>query len=175
MAISVEVKAKYGFNRIDNLIARLQTKIGIEEVLKNLRGFAIKLEKGHNEQGILVQMIDGQGQEKGRVYASPEAFMSNGISYLFFEYFGTGRHAEMEHVGVTKHFIESGFTEWFIPVAKVEKPLRYPIITINNTDFYIAHGAKPNHFLTDAEFQSREENKEIVKNKLEEMLKEVCK
>lgn len=36
-------------------------------------------------------------------------------------------------------------------------------------------GAKANHFLGDAEFNSRKENKEIIKKKLDEMLKEICK
>lgn len=170
----MEIKAKYGLKRIDKLIASLQTDIGIEDMLKNLRLTAIKLEKGQNENGILVEMYDG-GNQKGRVYASPEQFMSNEISYLYFEYFGTGQFAEMEHVGTTKHFIESGFTEWFIPVDRASKPLKFPVITINNTDFYIAHGQKPNHFLQDAEFNTREENKEIIANKLREMAKSICK
>ena len=170
----MEINAKYGYKRIDELIASLQTSIGVEDVLKNMRLTAVKLEKGHNDEGILVQMYEN-GEEKGRVYASPEQFMSNSVSYLFFEYFGTGEHAEMEHVGTTKHFIESGFTQWFIPVGRVEKQLGYPIITINNTDFYIAHGVKPNHFLQNAEFETRTQNKEIIQNKLEEMLERICK
>ena len=170
----MEIKAKYGFKRINKLIASLQTDIGIEDLLKNLRLTAIKLEKGHNEDGILVEMYEN-GSQQGRVYATPDQFMSSGVSYLLFEYYGTGQYAEMEHVGKTKHFIESGFTEWFIPVDRVEKPLHYPIITINNTDFYIAHGSKPNHFLENAEFESREQNKEIIKNKLEGMLSKICK
>ena len=36
-------------------------------------------------------------------------------------------------------------------------------------------GAKANHFLGDAEFESRTENTEIAKKKLDEMLKEICK
>ena len=101
--------------------------------------------------------------------------MSNGVSYLFFEYFGTGANAEMEHVGKTKHFIQSGYTEWFIPVSKVEKALSYPVVNIQGIDFYIAHGSKANPFMSDASFQSREENVEVAKKKIEEMLKEVCK
>jgi len=101
--------------------------------------------------------------------------MSNGQSYLWFEYFGTGSNAEMPHVGNTKHFLESGYTEWFIPVAKVEKALGYPIVEIQGVQFYIAHGMKANHFMADAEFKSRNENVEIVKKKLDTMLKEVCK
>lgn len=169
----MEIKAKYNYKRIDELVASLQT-IGIEELLKNLRANAIKLEKGHNEQGILVQMIEG-GEEKGRVYATPEQFKSNGISYLFFEYFGTGKYAEMAHIGKTKHFIESGYTEWYIPVLKVPRALNYPVINIEGTDFYLAHGAKANHFLQDAEFNTREQNKEIIAKKLEEMCKRICK
>lgn len=101
--------------------------------------------------------------------------MSNGASYLLFEYFGTGQYAEQEHVGKTKHFIESGYTEWFIPVGKVEKALPYPVVNIQGMDFYIAHGMKANHFMGDAEFESRNENAEIVKKKLDDMLMEVCK
>lgn len=101
--------------------------------------------------------------------------MSNGASYLLFEYFGTGQYAEQEHVGKTKHFIESGYTEWFIPVGKVEKALPYPVVNIQGMDFYIAHGMKANHFMGDASFKSRNENAEIVKKKLDDMLMEVCK
>lgn len=36
-------------------------------------------------------------------------------------------------------------------------------------------GAKANHFLGDAEFESRNENTQIAKKRLNEMLKEVCK
>lgn len=36
-------------------------------------------------------------------------------------------------------------------------------------------GAKANHFLGDSAFKSRNENVEIAKKKLDEMLKEVCK
>ena len=121
-------------------------------------------------------MIDMSTNEvKGRVYADPSKFMSNGVSYLFFEYFGTGANAEMEHVGISKHFIESGYTEWLIPVSKVKKTLGYPIVNIQGVDFYIAHGMKANHFMGDAEFESRNENMEMVKKKLDEMLRECCK
>lgn len=170
----MEIKAKYGFKRIDSLIASLQTDIGIEDVLKNMRLTAIKLEKGHNDNGILVEMYE-DGVQKGRLYATPDEFMNAGVSYLFFEYFGTGRYAEMEHVGTTKHFIDSGYTEWFIPVDRVPRALNYPIITINNTEFYLAHGFKGNHFLQDAEFETREQSKEIIEAKLKEMFKKICK
>ena len=170
----MEIKAKYGYKRIDEIVKGLQTKIGIEDVLNNMRLTAIRLEKGHNDNGILVQMFE-DGEEKGRLYATPDQFMSNGISYLFFEYFGTGRHAEMGHVGKSKHFIESGYTEWFIQVSRVDRRLNYPIVTINNTEFYIAHGMKSNHFLQDAEFETRPQSTQIVQAKLKEMLVKICR
>ena len=172
--MGTSVKVKYNLKRIGNLIDKLKKLPIIEDVLKNMRGYAIKLEKGHNENGILIEMIDSSGFAKGRLYASPEAFMSNGVSYLFFEYFGTGEYAEMGHIGSSKHFIESGYTQWFIPVSSVDKKLGYPVVNIQGFDFYLAHGVKPNHFLTDAEFQSRVENKQILEREFVKMLKEVC-
>lgn len=86
-----------------------------------------------------------------------------------------GQYAEQEHIGKTKHFIESGYTEWYISVNKVGRSLSYPIVTIKGEQFYVAVGSKANHFLSDSEFKSRNENAEIVKKKLDEMLKEVCK
>lgn len=178
ISFDCKIKVKHNFKNIDAIIKKIPqvAKEITDDILNNIRGYAIRLEKGHNEEGILVEMIDMSTKEvKGKVYADPSKFMSNGVSYLFFEYFGTGANAEMEHVGKTKHFIQSGYTEWFIPVGKVEKALPYPVVNIQGMDFYIAHGSKANHFMADAEFKTRNENTEIVKKKLDEMLKEVCK
>lgn len=177
--ISCKFKVKNNFKNINTITQRLPqiAKDITEDVLNNIRGYAIRLEKGHNEAGILVEMIDMSTKEvKGKVYADPSKFMNNGVSYLFFEYFGTGQWAEMPHVpNPTEHFKKSDYTEWFIPVSKVEKALGYPIVNIQGVDFYIAHGMKASHFMGDASFQSREENADIAKNKIEEMLMEVCK
>ena len=59
----MEIKAKYGYRRIDKIIERLQKDIGIEELLKNLRGTAIKLEKGQNSEGILVEMYETENKK----------------------------------------------------------------------------------------------------------------
>lgn len=177
--ISCNIKVKHNFKNINAIVQKLPQIANTitEDVLKNIRGYAIRLEKGHNENGILVEMIDMSTKEvKGRVYADPSKFMTeNGQSYLWFEYFGTGQYAEQEHIGKTKHFIESGYTEWYIPVNKVGSSLSYPIVTIKRKQFYVAVGSKANHFLGDAEFKSRNENVKIVKKKLDEMLKEICK
>ncbi len=142
ISFNCNIKIKHDFRNIDAIIQRLPqaAKIITEDVLKNIRSYAIRLEKGHKDEGILVEMIDMSTEEiKGRVYADPSKFMTeNGQSYLWFEYFGTGQYAEQEHVGKTKHFIESGYVEWYIPVDKVGRTLNYPITTISGKQFYVA-------------------------------------
>lgn len=148
--ISCDIKVKHNFKNINTIIQKLpQTvKIATEDVLKNIRGYAIRLEKGHKEDGIIVEMVDMSTKAvKGRVYADPSKFMTeNGQSYLWFEYFGTGQWAEQEHIGKTKHFIESGYTEWYIPINKVGRTLNYPIVTISGKQFYVAVRSKSKSF-----------------------------
>lgn len=180
MAIKLKckIKAKHNFKKFNQIEKKLPQAIadGIEEVLKNLQTEAIRLEKGHNQEGIIIDRVDLSTKEvKSRVYADPTKFMNNGQSYLWFEYFGTGKYAEQEHIGTTKHFLESGYTEWFIPVNKVERKLNYPIVKFGNMQFYLAHGAKPNHFLSDAEFKTRDTNIETIEKQIYEMLREVCR
>lgn len=179
MKFDCQIKVKHNYKKINQIINDLpkMPKQTVEAILKSIQTYAIRLEKGHNSEGILVELVDTSSMTvKGKVYADPNKFMTDsGQSYLWFEYFGTGATAEMRHVGATKHFIESGYTEWFIPVNKVGRTLPYPIVTINDNQFYIAHGTKANHFMGNAEFESRNENIEIVREKLNNILKEACK
>lgn len=94
MAIKLKckIKAKHNFKKFDQIRKELPQAIqkGIEEVLNNLQTEAIRLEKGHNQEGIIIDRVDLSTKEiKGRVYADPSKFMSNEQSYLWFEYFGT--------------------------------------------------------------------------------------
>ena len=174
MIINCKVKG------LDKLEKKLKTIIrdlpktienSVEDIIKNIRGYSIRLEKGHNQDGILVELIENSTmQVKGRVYTSKE-----NMPWAAFEHFGTGDYRELSAIGKTQHFIATGGSQWFIPVAKVPKELGYPKIEIQGIEFYVAHGVKANHFLTDAEFESRNENIEIVKKKLDEMIKRCCK
>lgn len=151
--VSFKCKVK-GLDNLDKKINKITKELpkkieeSIEDVLKNIQGYAIKLEKGHNSEGILVEMIETSNMKvKGRVYADPDEFMADkNTSYLWFEYFGTGQYAEIEHIGNTPHFKETSYTEWYIPINKVKRKLNYPIKTIGNNQFYIAHGAKRKSF-----------------------------
>lgn len=177
--IDCDIKVKHNYKKINSIIEKLpQTAIkSVESILKNIQGYSIRLERGHNSNGILVEIIENStGKVKGKVYADPTKFMTdNGQSYLFFEYFGTGQYAEQSHIGKTKHFIETGYTEWYIPVDKVGRTLNYPIVTINNKQFYVAVGSKGNHFISDAEFKTREQNINLVKQELTDIFQKVCK
>ncbi len=181
--MEIKINVKHNFKKIDKIVSELPRKISesVEEILKNIQGYAIKLERGHNSEGILIELVDVLNNEiKGRVFANPEKFIAkdsegNDTNYLFFEYFGTGSYAEMDHIGKSKHFKETGYTEWYIPKNKVLRPLSYPVKIINGKEFYVATGAKPNHFMSDAEFKTREENIEIVKAKINELFEEACK
>lgn len=90
--IKCKIKAKHNFKKFEQIAKKLPQTIsdGIEEVLKTLQTEAIRLEKGHNKEGIIIDRVDlSTGKVKSRVYADPSKFMSNGQSYLWFEYFGT--------------------------------------------------------------------------------------
>lgn len=97
--------------KLNRIIKELPKKVeeSIEDILKNIQGYAIRLEKGHKEEGILVELIETSSMKsKGRIYADPSKFITDsGQSYLWFEYFGTGAFAEQDHIGKTRHFLES--------------------------------------------------------------------
>ena len=107
--------------KLNRIIKELPKKVeeSIEDILKNIQGYAIRLEKGHKEDGILVELIETSSMlSKGRVYADPSKFITDsGQSYLWFEYFGTGAFAEQDHIGRTKHFLESRLY-WVVHTSK---------------------------------------------------------
>ena len=82
-----KVNVRHNYKKIEKIIKQLPKTIeqSIEDVLKSIQGYAIKLEKGHHEDGILVEMIDTSNMEvKGRVYTSKEK-----MPWSMFEHWGT--------------------------------------------------------------------------------------
>ena len=60
MKLSCEVKVKHNYKKLNNIVKELP-KIAetiTQDILKNIQGYAVKLEKGHNTEGILVEMIE---------------------------------------------------------------------------------------------------------------------
>ena len=159
--------------KLKEMASRLPTTIekSIEQVLKETCEYAIRLRRGNKSDGILFEMVNKDTKEiKGRIYTDQETF-----PYSWFEHFGTGEYAELEHIGQSKHFIESGYEEWFIPVNRVNRSLPYPIITIKGNQFYLAHGVKANPFMQRAAFEMRDTNLDTIQQGILDMFKEVCK
>ena len=64
------IKVKHNFKNIEAITQKIPeiAKEITEDVLNNIRGYAIRLEKGHNEEGILVETIDMSTKEVKRSY-----------------------------------------------------------------------------------------------------------
>lgn len=176
MAIKIKCKVN-GLNKLEKKINSIIKQLpsiaekSIEEIIKNTCEYAIRLRRGNKTDGIVYEMVNTSTKEvKGRIYTDQEKF-----PYSWYEHFGTGEYAEMEHVGTSKHFIESGYEEWLIPVNKVNRDLPYRIITIEGNQFYLAHGVKANPFMQKAEFEMRDTNIDTIQKNIVKMLEEVCK
>lgn len=175
MASNINIKIN-GLNglekKINTIVNNLPNAVekGLKTASENTRDYAIHI-LGQDNGGIICELVNQDTKEiKSRIYTN-----QNKMPWSWFREFGTGRYAELEHIGKSKHFIESGYEEWYIPVNKVENPLNYPITTIQGKQFYVAHGAKAKPFMTPAGFERRQSNIEDVKNSIEEMLQEVMK
>lgn len=173
MKMSIKIK---GLNKLERKLNTISKNLpvavsnGVKEAIEKTCKYALHLKRGRDE-GILFEMVDTDSKSiKGRVYTDVNKF-----PWAWFEHYGTGQYAQLPHIGTSKHFIESGYEEWFIPVGKVKESLNYPIIMIKGIQFYVAHGVRPNPFLQKAEFERRNDNLDVIQDKIYEMLKEVCK
>ena len=172
----IKIKIK-NLDKLDKKLKTISEKLvesateGVKKASENTGNYAIRLRRGNKNDGIEVEMVNMEnGKVKTRIHTNQDLF-----PYSWFEHYGTGRFAELEHVGTTKHFLETNYEQWFIPVSKVDRALNYPIIEIQGAKFYLAHGVKPNPFLQKAEFEKRMENLEEVKKEIKGMLEEVCR
>lgn len=79
--INCEIKIKHNFKNIDTIAQRLpeMAKEITEDILKNIRSYAIKLEKGHNAEGILCELIDTSDMSVKRksIYRQGKISMGN--------------------------------------------------------------------------------------------------
>ncbi len=171
---SIKINKK-SINNLENKMNSICKKItpsvmnGVQNAIKNTQTVAIRIRNGNGS--ILAELVNiNSGEVKGRVFTDKVRF----FWATFLEY-GTGKYAQLPHIGTTPTFIKSGYEYWFIPVNKVDQRLYYPIIEIQGQQFYIAHGVEPKPFMTPAGIQTREENVKIIKDSISSMLKEVCK
>lgn len=170
---------KKSLDRFEKKMAKLvkelpnRTKLGLEDSLKNTQEKALKNKRGSQDEKLIpIEIIDfNKNQVVGRVYTNKDLF-----SYAPFLEYGTGTKAELPHIGKTKTFIESGFRYWFLPVEKVDRqfsPQR--IVVIDGKQFYLMFATKPYPFMRPASFSSRQENADLINERIGKLLMEVLK
>lgn len=149
------------------------TKYGVEDSLKNTQEKALKNKRGNKDEKMIpIELLDfDKGKVVGRVYTNKDLF-----SYAPFLEFGTGTEAELPHIGKTKTFIQSGFRYWYLPVEKVDRqfsPER--IVVIGGQQFYLMFATRPYPFMRPASFSSRQENADMLNERIGKLLMEVLK
>ena len=165
---SFEKKMKSIINELPN-----SAKEGVNDALKHTQDVALKNKRGsRDEKMIPIEIVDfSKNKVVGRVYTDKDLF-----SYAPFLEFGTGTKAELPHIGKTKTFIASGYRYWLLPVEKVDRkfaPER--MINIKGELFYIMFATQPYPFMRPASFSTREENANLVDERVGKMLTEVLK
>jgi hypothetical protein len=161
--------------KMETIIKKLPetAKLGVEDSLKNTQEKALKNKRGNKDEKLIpIEILDfDKGKVVGRVYTNKDLF-----SHAPFLEYGTGTKAELQHIGQTKTFIQSGYRYWFLPVEKVDRqfsPER--IIVIDGKQFYLMFATKPYPFMRPASFSSRQENADLVNERIGKMLMEVLK
>lgn len=172
----MEIKLKYKIENLEEKINKITKELpktvekSIGESIEETAEYAIRL-LGVNDNGITCEMINMKTKEiKGRVFTD-----QNKMPWSWFREFGTGTYAQQPHIGTTKHFLETGYEEWYIPVSKIDNTLHYPIKIINGKQFYVAHSSKAKPFMRPAGFERREKNVEVVQEAICKMLNQICK
>lgn len=161
--------------KMETIIKKLPeaTKMGVNDSLKNTQEKALQSKRGNKDEKLIpIEILDfDKGKVVGRVYTDKDLF-----SYASFLEFGTGTKAELPHIGKTATFIASGYRYWLLPVEKVDRqfsPQR--IIAIKGKQFYLMFATKPHPFMRPASFSSRQENANLVNERIGKLLTEVLK
>lgn len=164
------------YNKMEKIIKEIpnKTKEGIESSLKGVQASALRFLGSKNQEIIQVELVNLENmQVTGRIITNTKGLDNQ--PWAGFREFGTGRHAELEHIGKTETFINSGYEYWLIPVEKVARPLNYPIKMYGNKRFYVAHGSEPKPFMRPAAMQGRDISTEEIQKSIYELFKEVFK
>lgn len=100
----------------------------------------------------------------------------NGTFYSLIIEYGSGTHAELEHIGTSPKFQESGFEYWYVPEEVAPKIANYSykkIITKNGETLYMVFGQNPKHIYTDAAQEIANNlqkwSVEFIKNELDKL------
>lgn len=162
------------YKKMENIICNLEptAEDAMKEIMKEIQTLALQFKVGKKDITMIPFAVEVEGNFiKGRLYTDKKTF-----GFASFMEFGTGTYAELPHIGITKTFIESGYTFWYLPVEKVDRDFgSNRIVVINGKQFYIMYPQQPRPFMRPAGFQGRDIATDILQEKLFKMLKEVVR
>ncbi len=141
---------------------------GMEDTLKHGKEVALSNKRGSKDtDSILYEISNENGSLKGRLYTN--------FDYAMFLEYGTGTKAELEHIGTTPTFIESGYRYWFLPKAVADAKGRefspQRLININGELFYIMYATQPYPFMRPTAFDLENNIVDIFVKAIEKRLK----
>jgi len=169
-----ESNLKSFYKKMENIANNLENsaKESMKESMETIQKLALQYKIGKKDISMIPFTIEAKnGYIKGRLYTDSKTF-----AYASFLEFGTGNFAERPHIGVTKTFVESGYTYWFLPVEKAERDFgSNRIIIIKGKQFYIMYAQQPKPFMRPTGFEGREIALDIFQKNLLKMLKEAIK
>lgn len=141
---------------------------GMEDAMKHGQEIALSNKRGNKDaDSILYEISSENGVIKGRLYTN--------FDYAMFLEYGTGTKAELDHIGTTKTFLESGYRYWFLPKevadarGKEFSPER--LINIKGELFYIMYATQPYPFMRPTAFELENSVAEIFVKAIKERLK----
>lgn len=166
---------KKKLNSLNKKINKLCNDIpkAVEEGLKNglegVKELAYTYKRGTKE-GIMIAVSKENSKEiLGRIYTDKTI-----MPYALFLEYGTGIYAEMEHIGTTKTFIESGYRYWYLPVEKAQRDFGSSRkVTIGDSEFYIMYAQRPAPFMKPASFYGRTKLSSEIQKTLSKIMKEI--
>ncbi len=160
-------------NKLDKLSDNLinYTETGIQVALKDSKKYALECKSGSKNQNLILTELTKKANERiGKIYTN--------FSYAPFLEYGTGRKAEMPHIGKTRTFRISGFYFWYAPADKVIKQYKdddffefngemYPMNAyMNNNKYVMVFEQESRPFMRPTAFYRHDLNLEKIKKSI---------
>ncbi len=137
----------------------------MEVLMQKAQEIALNNKRGTRNKDLIPYEISSSNSEvTGRLYTN--------FDYALFLEYGTGKKAEMPHIGTSETFIKSNFSYWFLPVSMVERKLNNPVISIKGEQFYIMFSTQPYPFMRPTLFELENKAKGMF---IEALRKEIRK
>ena len=162
--VSVKVRCKSDFDVESYLQGR--TESAMQRILDTGTQKALSLKKG-SKDGIKYEIKKSDKGYTGKIYTE--------FGYAPFLEYGTGRKAELEHIGTTYTFKKTGYYFWYAPADAVRKQYSdsdyfefegemYPMNAyMNGAKYVMVFEQNPHPFMRPTAFELENEIPNIVR------------